>query len=1682
MNSIRDLNLSASEQLDLLVKWLGKDSAEHARRIRTVYVNYPESGLKAVWNRLYEYYGAPEVIESALLKRLEDFPKIQNKDGRKLRELSDLLMEIQAAKADGELFGLSYLDTPRGVSPIVQKLPFYLQERWLTQGFNYKEQVRAPYPPFSFFAHFVCQQAKMRNDPSFMLAAPNNEQPGHGKPAPKLETKRAVAVLKTAVNPSDTLTSFFESPTTDKPASRVDPAKHCLLHNKPHPLHKCRGFRDKPIEERKALLKKYGVCYKCCKAIHLAKNCKDEASCTECGSSMHIAALHPGPAPKANSPADPAPENGGETTVSTSCTKVCGEGVPGRSCSKICLVKVYSATRPDAAVRMYAILDEQSNRSLVRSEFFTVFNVSGHPSPYSLKTCAGTIETEGRQARDFVVEPLDGSVALPLPPLIECNEIPNNRTEIPTPEVASSHDHLKHLSKHIPNLDPQAHILLLLGRDVIRAHKVRRQVNGPHNAPYAQKLDLGWVIVGDVCIGDMHKPSLVHSYYTNVLRNGRPSLFQPCPNSYTVKERYSDTEPPSHSLLHRSSHARATQSALDSDEFQTTKDDEAEAPSIEDLQFLSIMDQGVYKDKGNSWVAPLPFRVQRPQLPGNRAQAQDRLNSLQRSFQRKPEMKEQFVAFMEKILQNGHAELAPPPKPGEEHWYLPCFGVYHPKKPSQIRVVFDSSAQHKGLSLNQVLLTGPDLNNSLVGVLLRFRKERIAFSVDIQQMFHCFKVKPGHRNFLRFLWFADNDPDKEITEYHMNVHVFGNSPSPAVAIYCLRRAAQEGQSEYGDDAQQFVSRDFYVDDGLKSLPTADEVISLLKRAQRMLACSNLRLHKLASNSKEVMEAFPCEDRATDLKDLDLAADDLPVQRSLGLHWDLESDCFTYCVEDERKPFTRRGVLSTVNSLYDPLGFVSPVTIQGKALLRELATDSPDWDAPLPTEKEKLWDDWRDSLQELQRLRIPRAYTCVSMSTAERVELCVFSDASEKAVAAVAYLKTVEADGRCHTGLISSKVRLAPRPEHTIPRLELCGAVMAVNLAETIMSEIDISFDAVTFYTDSRIVLGYISNEKRRFYVYISNRIQRIRRSTLPQQWRYVHTEHNPADIATRSIPAGRLKDTMWFTGPAFLCQPDDTPAEQTFELLDPEHDPEIRPQVTTLSTTVLPHLGSQRFSRFSRWSSLTRAIGALIHIIQCFKRDRNEGQCQKWHLCGSPVAVNVLNQSAAVIIRAVQQEAFEKELQCVTSGANIPKSSPLWSLDPFLDQEGLLRVGGRIAAADLGSDEKRPLILPGRHHVATLIVRHFHEQAHHQGRHFTEGAIRSAGYWILGGKRCINRVIFECVVCRKLRGKCQVQKMADLPPDRLSAEPPFTNVGMDVFGPWAVAARRTRGGYAESKRWAVLFTCLSVRAIHIEVIESMDSSSLINALRRFQAIRGPVKHLRSDRGTNFIGASTDLEIPSNADEKAVERFLSDQGTTWTFNPPHSSHMGGVWERMIGVTRRILDSMLMQMGSAKLTHEVLTTFLAEVTAIVNNRPLVPVSTDPTDPFILTPASLLTQKVGPCPPPPGNFDQKDLYKQQWRRVQSLSNTFWDRWRKQYLTTLQPRKKWSSDQPNLTEGSVVLLKDIQCKRNDWPLAIITAVYPSKDGRVRKVQLRVAKKDGTKLLLRPVHELVFLITPDKQ
>ncbi len=1210
-NAIEGLDLKPSEELDLLVQWLGPESTEHARRIRLVHINYPDIGLSMVWKRLEECYGSAEAMELALFNKLERFPKLSNKDPQRLRELGYLLLELQTAKAEGYLPGLTYLDTSRGISSILEKLPYSLQEKWMLQGTRYKQECGVSFPPFSFFCDFICCEARMRNDHSFNINTYNATSSSCERFSKAV--RAPVTVHKTEI---DNATPKDESKKANDNLNR-----QCPIHKKPHPLRKCRGFREKALQERKDYLRENSICFRCCSSTtHQAKDCKAVMQCSDCNSDRHIAALHYGPAPWLKKvDTEPSTNYGGEqkeipSPVATStCTEVCGDRNSGKSCSKICLVTVYPKGEPQNKQRVYAVMDDQSNTSLARSAFFEMFKVPDNTAPYTLRTCAGVTQTEGRRADGFIVESFNGKTCLSLPSLIECNLIPNNRTEIPTPEAAQYHRHLRSVASKVPSLDPKAKILLLLRRDLIQAHKVMEQCNGPQHAPFAQRLALGWVIVGDICLNGAHKPSTVDVFKTHILGNGCPSHMSPCPNSMHVKDclnLHYESKHPFTLNPEQISVPIQNECLIGESVFCYTRNDEKLAPSMDDLAFLKIMEREFHQDESNSWVAPLPFRSPRHRLQNSKVQANNRLMSLTRKLRTHPEIKEHFVDFMRKIFKNEHAELAPQLQKNEECWYLPMFGVYHPKKPGQIRVVFDSSARHQGVSLNDVLLTGPNVNNSLLGVLLRFKRERVAVMADIQQMFHSFVVAKEHRNYLRFLWYDDNDLNNEVLEYQMRVHVFGNSPSPAVAIYGLRRAALTGEQDYGPEARHFVERNFYVDDGLTSLPMEEEAIKLLKATQEMLAQSNLHLHKIASNKVEVMKAFPSEDLAKELTNLDLNTGHPPVQRSLGVSWDMNEDVFIFQVEDQVRPYTKRGVLSTINSLFDPLGFAAPVVIQGRLLLRALTTESCDWDTPLSDEKFKEWKLWRDSLKELENVKIPRTYATIPLFQAQRKEMCVFCDASTNAIAAVAYSKITSMNGKVEVGFMFGKAKLALRPEISVPRLELCAAVLAVEIAETIEDEIDTKLDSVTFYSDSKVVLGYICNESRKCYVYVNNRVQRIRKSTHPKQWKYVPTDQN------------RIK-----------------------------------------------------------------------------------------------------------------------------------------------------------------------------------------------------------------------------------------------------------------------TSRRTRGGQASSKRWAVLFTCMSTRAIHIEVIESMDSSSFINALRRFFAIRGPAKQLRSDCGTNFVGACKELKMESITDDRRVQEYLSGKGCFWVFNPP-----------------------------------------------------------------------------------------------------------------------------------------------------------------------------------------------------
>lgn len=341
-----------------------------------MHVFNPTAALDLVWQRLEECYGSSEAVEHALLKKVEDFPKLTNKDNVRLRELGDILQEIECAKVGGYLPGLSYLDTARGVNPIVEKLPYSLQGKWVATGSKYKDYNGVAFPPFCFFSSFVRQQVRVKKDPSFAFTSSSTQGLKIEKYT-RSGNRASVTVHKTDV-PQDSMTIQCSS------GEKImeSPDKLCPIHKKPHPLKKCRSFRAKHIDERKSFLKENRICFRCCGSVqHMAKDCRVTLKCLECNSEKHVSALHPGPPPTTTGSQEAYKDDCGEvsvnvlTPVTSKCTEICGNSDGQHSCSKISQVIVYPAGKREEGKKMYVVLDEQSNKSLAKSEFFHLFNI-----------------------------------------------------------------------------------------------------------------------------------------------------------------------------------------------------------------------------------------------------------------------------------------------------------------------------------------------------------------------------------------------------------------------------------------------------------------------------------------------------------------------------------------------------------------------------------------------------------------------------------------------------------------------------------------------------------------------------------------------------------------------------------------------------------------------------------------------------------------------------------------------------------------------------------------------------------------------------------------------------------------------------------------------------------------------------------------------------------------------------------------------------------------------------------------------------------------------------------------------------------------------------------------------------------------------------------------------------------
>ena len=400
----------------------------------------------------------------------------------------------------------------------------------------------------------------------------------------------------------------------------------------------------------------------------------------------------------------------------------------------------------------------------------------------------------------------------------------------------------------------------------------------------------------------------------------------------------------------------------------------------------------------------------------------------------------------------------------------------------------------------------------------------------------------------------------------------------------------------------------------------------------------------------------------------------------------------------------------------------------------------------------------------------------------------------------------------------------------------------------------------------------------------------------------------------------------------------------------------------------------------------------------------------------------------------------------------------------------MLKAQGRISKSQFNFETKHPILLHWKHHVVELFLRNEHKNSHYEGTEHVRNIVQQK-FWILGIRNALRSIKNKCIRCRKGRAQTKAPVMADLPEERLVASTVFSNVGVDCFGPFTVNI-----GRRNEKRWCCLFTCLTVRTVHIEIVPKLDTDCCLHAIMRFIARRGKPVKMISDNGTNFVGAEKELaEYIAAWNKRQIEGHPIQQRIRWKFNPPAAPHFGGVWERLVRSCKKAMYAVL---GNRSVTKDVLSTTICLVEQRLKARPLTQVSSDATELEANTPNHFLLDNKNLCLPYLSGADQFVDHRKLFRQTQAYADLIWDRFRKEYLPTLNSRKKWqTTTDRGLQQCDLVWLVEDSGKRGYYNLGRITESFEDSDGVIRSATIR--RKDG--YYKRPVVKLAPVLSMEE-
>lgn len=1055
------------------------------------------------------------------------------------------------------------------------------------------------------------------------------------------------------------------------------------------------------------------------------------------------------------------------------------------------------------------------------------------------------------------------------------------------------------------------------------------------------------------------------------------------------------------------------------------------------------------RDNEGRYMVKYPFTNRLQELGSSFSAASRRFFSLERRLERNPEIKKQYHQFMKTYLDLNHME--PISSNVEDGYHIPHQAVIREESlTTKLRVVFDASANsNTRVSLNDTMRAGPVIQDGIFNLILRFRRHPIAIGADIEKMYRQFLVHPSDRKYQRILWrFNPHDP---LTIYQLNTLTYGTAAAPFLATRCLKQLAEDEGHQF-PRAAQVLCNDFYVDDVFAGEDTLEDAEQLTNDLITLTSKAGLNLCKWTSNESRLTQKLP-DSRDKLLLNFEKEGQTL---KALGVCWDVKNDTLIYEVrlKQDDKEICKRTILSQVAQLYDPLGLIAPVVIRAKLQLQELWKSSLGWDDVVPEEVANSWLSIRDQLHQLNDWSISRA---VRSGKHEELQLHGFSDASEKAYGACLYLRTTN---KCEhrSILLCAKSRVAPLKSVSIPRLELCAALLLARLCRVVHESLKLDFSKIILWTDSTIVLNWINTSPHELKTFIANRTSEIQELTSAENWRHVLTADNPADHVSRGqLPVEFLSNTQWKEGPSWLAQEESTwPIQQWKRMEVPER------KIATLTVAVKEVC--DLWSRYSSWNFMIRVVACCLRVLKWKKSEK----CPQ----GIPTVVEC-RAAEMRIIQLVQGETFSEEIDKLTRGQGIPKQSRVNRLSPKLE-DGILRVGGRIEKSTLNHEQKHPILLPKSHPVTTLIIRQTHEKMMHAGESGTLYSLRNK-FWIIDGRVEVKKVISRCVKCCRVSPQEFSYVMGDLPKVRITAARPFENVGVDYCGYFFIKEKRIRNRN-KIKVYVVVFVCMVTKAVHLELVEDLTSESFLNCLRRFVARRGKCKNLYSDNGKSFIGANNELKelhsmLHSKENINKIQSKLLDDEIQWHFIPPRTPHFRGIWEAAVRSFKKHLKRTV---GETLFCYEDFNTLLCEIEAILNSRPLTPMSADPCDLNVLTPGHLLIGQSLQAIPSLDYTDTPTNRLAVWQHIQKIKVDFWKRWHAEYLNELIVRNKWHQGQSSVDLGMLVMLRDENQPPLRWSLGRIVKLYPGDDDIVRVVDVKtkngIIKRGLKKLAPLPV------------